>query len=305
MGLDSLSPLLFVINPIAGGGRARRAWAGLEGRIRQAVPRLTAVFTDCPGHAREIAAGARSSGYAGVVVFGGDGTLSEIVGGLVDNPIPIGLVAAGRGNDFARCLDLPADPAECWERIASGVHAPVDIGTFNGRPFINIAGAGLDAEVAAMANRFPRALGGLIPYVASLALTLATYRNSRIKVSSDGGCWEGRASLVAIGIGTHYGGGFNILPDASPSDGLLDVCVAGDLGKLGIMRMVPKVVRGTHVDHPLFFSWRAREVTIESERPLAVQADGEVVGTLPGSFGLIPGGLTVLGFEKENSCDIP
>ncbi len=267
----------------------------MEPQVLRAAPGCSVRVTEGPGHARELAVGARAAGYRGVVILGGDGTVNEAGSGLLENPLPLGIIPAGRGNDLCRGLGFPLSPRDCWDMIARGTASAIDVGTLNGQRFMNIAGAGLDAEVAATANRFPRQLGGLIPYIASLILNLATYRNSHICVQGDTFSWEGRAALIAIGIGSYYGGGFNILPGAVPDDGLLDVCVAGDLGKVGIMKMVPSVIRGSHVDHPLFHSWKARSVTIESERPLTIQADGEVAGNLPASFGIEPRALMVLG----------
>ncbi len=301
MSLDAYLPLLVILNPVAGGRRSRRVWSQLEPEVRRAVGDLTLVHTLEPGHARQLAQQARGQGYRGLLVLGGDGTLSEVASGLLHAPLPLGIVPAGRGNDFARCLGLPRDPISCWRAIADGDLQSVDMATVNGRPYINIAGAGLDAETANRANRFPKALGGLIPYVTSLIATLVTYSNFELRASGDGLEWSGRASLVAVGNGSHYGGGLHILPGAHPADGLLDVCVAGDLGRVEIVSMLPRVVKGTHVDHPAFHRWRVPRLVLESERELAVQADGEVVQTLPATFEIIPAAIQLLGMRREQT----
>ena len=297
LGIRQLNPLLVLINPVAGGGRAVRVWKQVESLLQRDGIDYRAVLTRGPGHATQLAANARSDGHGALVVLGGDGTVSEVAAGLMEAPLPLAILPGGRGNDLSRALGLPRRPVACWHEISAGISSPVDVGFINDRLFVNIVGAGLDAEVAAMANRFPRYLGGILPYMASLALKLAAYRNCQVKVEADDVTWEGKAVLVAVGIGSHYGGGFCIMPGADPSDGLLDVCVAGDISKLGLLSLIPAVLKGKHVNHPKFFTWRARKVKVEAERPLAVQADGEPAGLLPASFGLAPGALSVLGLR--------
>lgn len=297
LGIKQYNPLLVIINPVAGGGRARKAWSHLRPFLLRDGIEHHSICTRAPGHASELALTARGRGYGALIVLGGDGTVSEIAQGLVESPLPMAIIPAGRGNDLGKVLGLPSSLEACWAQVATGQMSAIDVGIMGQRPFVNIVGAGLDAETAAMANRFPRFLGGLVPYLVSLAINLAVYRNSYLRVETDNGSWEGKASLMAVGIGSHYGGGFNILPGADPADGLLEVCVAGNLSKLSVARMVPAVLKGTHTQHPAFYTWRATSVKVQADRPVAIQADGEVVGHLPAAFGILPGALKVLGLR--------
>jgi diacylglycerol kinase family enzyme len=168
-------------------------------------------------------------------------------------------------------------------------------GKAQSRYFANAAGLGFDAEVTVRANAGPRMLGGTVPYLSALFATLATYRNKRVRVSTDGGPeWQARINSIVMSNGQFFGGGMKIAPKAQLADGELDVVVLGDLGKLDLVRNVPKVYDGSHITHPKVSMMRARRVEIASPDRVLLQADGEVLGTAPASLVVVPGALRLI-----------
>jgi diacylglycerol kinase family enzyme len=138
-------------------------------------------------------------------------------------------------------------------------------------------------------------LGGTVPYLSSLLLTLGTYRNKQIGVTLDSAePWHARVTSVVVANGQYFGGGMRIAPDAALTDGQFDVVVLGDLGKVDLVRNVPRVYVGSHVTHPKVTLFRARRLEADSPERLLVQADGEVLGTAPASFEIAPGALRLI-----------
>ncbi len=220
-----------------------------------------------------------------MVAIGGDGTFFEVVNGVM-NPaesdanlsgeqrVAVGLVQAGRGSDFGRSIGVPSDAQAACARLLDGRTQLIDLGYvtylgFDGkersRYFANAAGLGFDAEVTVRANAGSRILGGTIPYLNSLIRTLAGYRNKQITVSIDASePWSARANSIVIANGQYFGGGMKIAPEAHLSDGILDVTLLGDLGKLELVRSVPMVYDGSHVNHPKVKTFTARTVEVTS-----------------------------------------
>jgi YegS/Rv2252/BmrU family lipid kinase len=309
--------VMLVCNPVSGMGRGREHLAAVERTLREADVPYRSALTQGRGHAAELARSAGGAGCGTVVAIGGDGTLFEVVNGVMGasgeeppemastNPVAVGLIGAGRGSDFARSAGVPSDVEAAVRRLVSGRSQVVDVGhvayrAFSGerrrRYFINAAGMGFDAEVALRANRAPRVMGGTIPYLSSLATTLVRYHNKQVSASLDGGRveWQARISSIVVANGQFFGGGMKIAPEASLSDGEFEVVVLGDLGKVDLVRNVPRVYDGSHVTHPKVSMDRARQVSIESPQRLLLQADGEVLGTAPATFTVVPAALRVI-----------
>jgi diacylglycerol kinase (ATP) len=290
---------MFVVNPAAGGGRGRRVAALVRARLdERGVTGAEVVFTERPGHATTLARDAAAAGFAPIVGVAGDGTLSEIANGLLDaeDAPPLAVVPVGTGNDFARSLALPTDLAAAVDLAVSDV-APraIDVGRCGARCFLNTAGVGFDAEVGRAVNSAPSALRhGALPFVLYTLLELTRSRKPLLRIRLDDTVIEQRAFMVSIGNGPCSGGGMRICPDASRDDGLLDVCIVGDVSRLEVVRLLPKVFSGGHTSHPKVDMRRARTVRVEGPAGTYVQVDGEVVGTLPAEFSVLPSALRVI-----------
>ena len=294
--------ILFILNPVAGHGRSRRVFERLQAMLaghRQLQPVVWQ--TAGPAHARELAARAAQEGYQRVVAVGGDGTVHEVINGLMDagpqlaGGVRVGVVPAGSGNDFARNLGLPSDPGEAARLLARGEAHPIDVGRVNDRHFANLAGVGFDAEVAAWANRVPKFIPGTFTYLAGVLALLARYRNAEVSLELDGRPLQGRAFLVAVGNGPRYAGGMAICPGAVMNDGRLRVVLCGDLQRGEILRLLPTIYQGRHVGHPKVQTFDVRRLSLHARRPLAVHADGELVGYTPARFEVVPGAILTIG----------
>jgi diacylglycerol kinase (ATP) len=271
-----------IVNPTAGRGAAARALALVDAEMARAGAAHTIVQTARRGHAAELAEAAARDGWPAVVAVGGDGTVHETVNGLMraadgGPSVPLGIVGVGSGNDFAKLAGVPAEPAEAVRRLVSAAPRAVDVGRVNGHWFSNGVGIGLDARVAIEVDR-RRRFRGIFMYLDALAKVLRVFRPPRMTVEVDGErLADAPMTLVTVGNGGRHGGGFWICPDARIDDGVLDLCMCDALGTLGILRFLPRVMRGTHTGASCVHMHRARRVRVTSPHPLPVHADGEII----------------------------
>lgn len=295
------STVAVILNPAAGAGKTLK----LLPRVSSALQALGRPYhlhvTTRAGEAPEVACEFAKAGPSVIIAVGGDGTINEVVNGIAASgrQVPLGVVAGGHGSDFARTISAPVDVDTAIRRAASGIHRPIDLGrvTFDdgtSRLFINVAGLGFDAEVAERAyhSRLP---GGKLPYLTALTGALLRFRNLEVTVAFDGHRLTQRAVFVTVANAKFFGGGLQITPMAAIDDGLLDLAIIGDLGKVELLRQVPRVYRGLHTDHPKFTHHRVRTVRVETASPARVQVDGELAGAAPATFAVEPGALCLAG----------
>ena len=290
---------LVIVNPVAGAGRPARMVGWLRER-----PELTdggrLEVTSRRGEAQLLAAEAGERGHSRVVVVGGDGTIQEVVNGLLagSSPVPgLGIVPLGSGNDLARSLGLPTDPGRAWDVAIGASERPVDVGVAQGeggtRRFASAGGIGFDAQVAAaMAVRrgWQRGQAG---YLLTTLAELRRFRNQRVHLIVDGVVITRDVLLVAVANGSHYGGGMKIAPAAKLDDGLLDLCVVGDVSRFTALRQIPNLYRGTHLHHPAVEMLRGSQIEIAGEETTRVHLDGEPWGGLPIRIRVEPSALVV------------
>ncbi|WP_238013309.1 diacylglycerol kinase family protein [Dactylosporangium sp. AC04546] len=292
--------IALLANPTAGKGR--RA-ALLPVVVERLAAEGAAVRVVTGATAAEMASGARAAVEDGsaVVAMGGDGTVHLGLQAVAGTGVPFGIVPAGTGNDFAARLGLPADPLDAARGVAvalrDGATRAVDLARVAGADgttawFGAVLAAGFDAFVNERANRirWPR---GPQRYNRAIVEELLALKARRYRMSLDGDEQEFASVLVAVGNTESYGGGFRIVPDADPADGLLDVVVAEPLGRLTLMRLRPKVYTGEHVRDPRVSTYRARVIELAAEGVTAY-ADGERICPLPVTITCVPGALTLL-----------
>jgi len=298
IGRVPLSPLI-IVNPTAGAGRAARLVPWLRERL---APRPEAEFhiTRAPGEAEEISADAAQNGHDRVVAVGGDGTVQEVVNGLLRQPgaAELGIVPVGSGNDLARSLGLPTDAAEAWKVAMGRVTRLIDAararnGAGQERWFASAGGIGFDAQVAAaMADRRGWHMGRA-GYLLTTLAELHRFENRRVQITLDGATFSRAVLFVAIANGAYYGGGMRIAPEARPDDGQLDICVVGDISRLTVLRELPNLYRGTHVRNAAVSMHTARTVEIDGDAGTRIHLDGEPFGTLPLSVSISHAALSV------------
>ena len=299
-------PMRLIVNPVAGNGQGARLWPRLREELHGEGAEFDHVFTEGPDHAVVLSRQAVADGCRLIAAVGGDGTIHEVVNGLViDGQVPegvvLGAISCGTGSDFARTVGLMQEPLAAARRLVHGSEHRIDLGVIHcwreGQGIIeyfpNAAGLGFDGEVALRVNRKSKAGGGTIPYLISLVATLITYENKPVVVTLDDRTLQQRANAIVAANGRYFGGGMHIAPDATPDDGLFDVVIIGDVTKLELLLQVPRVYRGTHLTHPKVDVYRSRTVRVETAQRLLLQADGEYVGEAPAAFRLLPGALTV------------
>ncbi|HEY8347121.1 MAG TPA: diacylglycerol kinase family protein [Symbiobacteriaceae bacterium] len=293
-----MRPLCFIVNPTAGHGRALKLWKRLE-PLAASLGDFEVKLTRYPGHARELAREAARGGFDRVIAVGGDGTVSEVAAGLVGTAAAFGVIPSGTGNDWIKSTGVPRDPEAALRVAFSGRRAKMDVGLAFGRHlFFNVAGIGFDAEVMRRVNGYGPVLkmfGGAVPHLLGVLGALREYRGVDVEVELDGRSFAvSRMALMAVGIGRFFGGGLMILPNAAPDDGLFDIVWGDNLNRLELLNLLIKLFPGTHMGHPKVHFARGRRLVIRSDRPVFVEADGEVIGQLPVSLELLPGALEVL-----------
>jgi diacylglycerol kinase (ATP) len=278
--LTTGSPLV-VLNPAANRGNMQQ-YRELA-RQKAAAEGARYVETTRSGEAEELAKQAASEGCS-IIVVGGDGSVHEVVNGLLASGrrVPLGIVGAGSGNDFAwNTLRLPRDPAQSLERAFSGTLVDVDAGQVNGRYFANAFSVGLDADIAVAAQslkRWPLMSGERLYYSASLKQLLFGYqRCPRLSFKLDECEWidMNRYVLLAVSNGPTYGGGFRINPTADHTDGWFHICAIRYVPLARALRLLPVVQRGEHASVAEAHFFQAKKVQIESLLPVNIQMDGE------------------------------
>ena len=290
---------LVIVNPAAGNGRAARALPWLRERL-EARNDARIEVTRGPRHAERLAADAEAAGHDRVIAVGGDGTVQEVVNGLLDgrSSATLGVVPLGRGNDFGRSLGLPGELGAAW-RVAIGRGtrridaARATNGAGDSRWFASAGGIGFDAQVAAAMVRRRGWQAGRAGYLLTALDELRRFGNRRVQLALDGVGQESDVLLVAMANGPYYGGGMRIAPDARPDDGVLDVCVVGDISRLTALAELPNLYRGTHVRHPQVRMATAARIRAEGDGAALVHLDGEPFGALPLDVELVPGRLSV------------
>ena len=268
-------------------------WQRVEATAADLRPGLTVQVTEGPGHATDIARRAAARGVERLVVVGGDGTIQEAAAGLLGSGTVLGLVPAGTGNDFSRTHRIPRDPAAALAIALGTAGRRVDVGLVNERVYVNVAGVGFDAEVAAWTKYRTSVIRGPALYVVGVLRQLLYYRPTDLTFTIDGREETARCLLLAVGNGRYYGGGMMMCPQAEPDDGLLDVVIGGDVTKLETLGLLPKVFVGKHLLHPKVRSLRAQKVAVSGGSHLTVHADGEPSGKLPADFRCLPGALLI------------
>ncbi len=268
---------VFIVNPSAGRGRGAIVADELSRRLAARGRSCEIVRTGGP---REAAARARDAadGAELVVAVGGDGTVSEVVNGLAETDATLGIVPVGSGNDFAYALGIPLTLDAAIDVLLDGRDIRIDLGRYDERWFANSVGLGFEAQVTIESTKIRR-LRGFAIYLWAVVRALIRLRCPDLVIRADDRTFEGRQLLVCIGNGPRVGGGFLLTPDARLDDGRFDVCVVGAMGRLSVLRTLPKALSGSHTSHPRVSMLRARRIRIESSGGFPFHVDGEVIDT--------------------------
>jgi len=284
--------LAVLLNPAAAGGRSLAALEPVEAELKRLGAEYRVVRSDSGEHAKRLAREMAAAGEVAVAI-GGDGIVGTLAEALCGSDGALAIVPAGRGNDFARVLEIPSDPAEAARLAVEGRETLVDVGTVDGKTFVGIASAGFDSDANRIANETKLVRGNLVYLYAALK-ALAQWKPTRLEVVVDGERHTTTGFSVAVGNSKAYGGGMFLFPMAELDDGKLDVFLCDDMPKLQSLRLLAKVFKGKHVDHPATHFFRGEEVEIKADRPFTVYADGDPLAQLPATVTVAKQALRVV-----------
>jgi YegS/Rv2252/BmrU family lipid kinase len=272
--------IAIIINPISGGGRKSEAWTRAE-LAAKTVERLgetaEVVVTERVGHARLLAQAAVRRGVRLVIAWGGDGTINEVASALAFGEVPLAIVPAGSGNGLATELGIDARPERAIIRAVGATPRRMDVGELGGRLFVNVAGIGLDAHVAAEFNADSNKRRGFVSYLYIGLRTLFTYSPAVYTITADDCHQTVRAVFVVVANSAQFGNGARIAPGARIDDGELDLVIVEERSRLLTCFRAAHLFTGTVARVPGYSIRRARQVTIECADPMAFHVDGEPV----------------------------
>jgi diacylglycerol kinase (ATP) len=293
---------ILIVNPTSAAGRTGRSWSAIAELARASGLDFEAALTTRPAEATEIARKAVRESRPLIVAVGGDGTLCEVVNGFFEGAqaIPtssiLGLVQVGTGGDTRRTLGIPTDVGAAVRVLTQGRPRSLDVGRVTLGAgvyhFVNIAEAGIGADVSARVNRMPKFLGSAT-YLAATLASLVGWKHKQLHVVIEGGIRRNLiGQAVVVANCQYYGGGMRIAPEAVPDDGVFDVIVEGPIGKLEAILKAPTLYRGTQFEDAglrrKLELLRGASVKVSSPDDVPVQVDGEVIGQLPAIFEVVP-----------------
>lgn len=272
-------PLAVLVNPAAAAGRALAVLPEVRAELERLGADFRVVQTDSPSHARDIAAAAAAAGET-VGCLGGDGFVGTVAGQLCGTEARLAVLPGGRGNDFARVLGIPREPAEAVRVAVAGAERMVDVAEANGKTFVGIASLGVDSDANRIANEAKLVKGNLV-YLYAAVRALIEWKHATFEVVVDGERYSFRGCNVLVGNSKAYGGGMYALPHAELDDGLLEVLVTTARPTRTLIRLTMKSFTGSHVDDPALRFLRGREVEVRTDRPFEVYADGDPIADTP------------------------
>lgn len=314
-------PIVIIANPVSG----RKRWAGLVDEViarlrRRGLPVEVYPTREC-GHAEALAAAAldRAAGGAAplVVAAGGDGTIQQVVnalmrpgaGGPTGAAPPVaatyaspgkgaaapglGIIPAGRCNDLARVLGVPTEPQALADMLAGGRDVPMDLGRVNGRFFCTVATLGFDAAVSRFVDHMRMPLCGTPAYLYGAARVLLHYRSPRLSLAGDFDAVDEEVFMASTANTATYGGSVPIVPDAVPTDGVLNLCLIARASRPKLVTLLLRVIQGRHRGAAGVRFLQTRGFTVETDRPQEIWADGERIGETPARFDILAGAIRV------------
>ncbi len=297
----------FIVNPNADMGRAWRMAADLRPLVEE-FGGADWSGTVYPTHATELARQAGEAGFSLVIAAGGDGTVHEVVNGLMQVPPGnrprLGIVPLGSGNDFAHSIGVPTSPVEALKRVFTGQPKCIDLGAFDiGRGyreyFDNTFGIGFDATVTIRSHRITFLRGFLMYLVAVLQTIALNFDTPMMKVTSDTESWDEKTVMLTLCNGPREGGGFLVAPGSDTADGILNYASVCNISRLMMLRLVPEVMKGTHGRFKQVRLGKLRRMEISTNQPVTIHADGEIISAFGTdvrdiSVEVVPGALEVM-----------
>ena len=279
-----------ILNPTAGHGNGLQALPQIEQLFTHSGVSFDLVRTEHPGHGIELTRQAVKEGYEVIVAAGGDGTVNEVINGLMERkqegmPVPpLGVLCVGRGNDFSGSMGIPTDLEAGFKALLAGKRRSIDVGRVvggkypQGRYFGSCVGVGFDAITTIEVAKMPR-WGGYLSFMAAVLKTVFLYNKAPMaRIEFDGNVITQRSLLISIMNGRRLGGGFIMAPNSVPDDGAFDLCIAEQMSSFAVIKMIPHFTRGDQATQPTIKTGRAAKISIiAQDGPLPAQTDGEII----------------------------
>jgi YegS/Rv2252/BmrU family lipid kinase len=273
---------MLLVNPVSAGGRSLAVLPAVTAELDRLGASYRTVHTKGLEHAAEEAAAAAMDGET-VATLGGDGLVRPVAGALRDSAAALAILPGGRGNDFARVLGLPREPAAAARVAVEGVERLLDVGEVDGTPFIGIASLGFDSDANRIANDAKVVRGNLVYLYAALR-ALVAWKHATFTVTIDGERHVFTGWSVGVGNSKAYGGGMFAMPQAELDDGRLDVVTCAESSRLAFLRVLARVFKGTHLQLAQIETYRGEEITVDADRRFDIYADGDPVGRTPATM---------------------
>lgn len=291
---------LFIINPAAGKGKTLRLVPVIEKIFEERKEdEFFIEITKGTSHATEIAKKYSEIGEYRIYSVGGDGTLNEVLNGMANSSSSLAVIPSGTGNDFIKSIYKYGKNEKVEDillKVVNGKEKHIDLCEVNDRYFINIASIGFDAEVAYNTIKLKRLpfISGQLAYILGIMLTLFNYKSYSLTLDIDGRIIKLEGLLAAVANGNYYGGGINVAPEAIVDDGLFDICAIEKVSRLKILRLFPKVIKGTHAEIKEVSFYSGRRVKITSTDEIAFNIDGEITKGREAEFKIIDNGIRIV-----------
>ncbi len=296
---------LFIINPKSCRGKALKYAEKIKEHFEGTKDIYFIEFTKAPGDASRIAREYVSSDDFRVYSVGGDGTLNEVLNGIVNSSSSLAVIPAGSGNDFFNNIESKIDKT-ILSRTINGTDKLIDIGTVNGRYFLSVASVGLDAQIVINSNKFRKTplFHGMASYIAGIFYTVFTYRSFKSKVTIGDLQFDKQTEMMAVANAKYYGGGMMVAPKADFNDGIFEVYHVDKINPLKVVFLFPKIIKGTHESIKQVSYYRANRVSISSDKEFSLNIDGEVDRVKEAIFDIIPNGVRMVFPAKIESNGI-
>ncbi len=280
--------LAFVINSLIKG--KAKFYNKLKG-LSETHFEITSAETSKQKRALDIANQLANDGYTHIIAVGGDGTLNEVLNGVLlsDNTPQMGILPYGTANDFVKSLDTPKTIGTLVESIKNQSSQELVVGQISYRStgrqkeryFLNIADMGIGAQVVQRVNKSKKRLGSDFTFMKAIIQTFFTYKNKRIKIEADEWEWEGKINSLVVANGKYFGSGMCIAPNADPTRGSFEVVISGDISILDYIKNVGQIKKGKVIDHPQLHYKTAKKLRVTSVDNCALECDGEYLGVAP------------------------
>jgi diacylglycerol kinase (ATP) len=302
--------ITFIVNPSSGNGVTGKEWPRIRMLAKNRLGQFNSHITTGPNHATHLARKAVNSGTDIIICVGGDGTLNEVVNGLMNKKGPmnpgvlLGLIPSGTGCDLAKTISIPKDLEQNLENIRASRFRILDLGRAiygnheggsSYRYFHNVLSFGMGGEVVDRVNRTTKAFGGFFSFIWGTIISLLIFEKKQIKMMVDDHFHEDLIGWhVAVANGQYQGGGMHVAPDASPNDGLFQLTVIGNMHKAEVFWNLPKLYNGKIYVPKKVTRLTGRRIKASSSQRVLLDMDGEQPGQLPVTVDIVPSAIRVI-----------